>query len=183
MEGWNQAAVPFPFQERTDQSGRHQVQSVVFQAMKIVSDEFIRFTEKQSEPIGGLRARPGHGLASSRAGTGIGLSTDNFIMVLPAIFEEFRVADCARIGAAFGGTAIRSCGYWGRWIEAIKNFQSHDDRRRFQFADRSSLEEMRRIARHVRRLWKPGVKLIVGSHVQDPQEQPRLCHAIREFCS
>ena len=85
-----------------------------------VSDELIRFTKKQSEVIGGLLARPGHGFASSRAGTGIGLSTDNLIMVSPAMFEEFCVADCARIGDAFGGTAIHSCGNWGRWIEAVK---------------------------------------------------------------
>jgi hypothetical protein len=35
----------------------------------------------------------------------------------------------------------------------------------------------------VRRLWKPGVKLIIGTHVQDPHEQHRLYRAIHETCS
>jgi hypothetical protein len=35
----------------------------------------------------------------------------------------------------------------------------------------------------VKRLWAPGMKLIVGTHVQDPQEQHRLYHEIHQLCS
>jgi hypothetical protein len=34
----------------------------------------------------------------------------------------------------------------------------------------------------VRRLWKPGLKLIVGTHIQDPAEQHRVYDAIHEMC-
>jgi len=171
-----------------------------------VSDELIRFTKKQSEVIGGLLARPGHGFASSRAGTGIGLSTDNLIMVSPAMFEEFCVADCARIGDAFGGTAIHSCGNWGRWIEAVKKipnltmvdgaFSPQTDpayNKCEEFRDTLAgtgvilharlVGDYDEVISHVRRLWKPGLKLIVGTHIQDPQEQHRLYRAIHEICT
>ena len=75
----------------------------VREILSVVSDELIRFTQQRSELIGNLLARPGHGFASSRAGTGIGLSTDNLIMVSPAMFEEFCLVDCERIGESFGG--------------------------------------------------------------------------------
>ena len=171
-----------------------------------VSDELIRFTQQQSDLIGDLLARPGHGFASSRAGTGIGLSTDNLIMVSPAMFEEFCVTDCTRIGKAFGGAAIHSCGNWGKWIEVVKKipnltmvdgaFSPQTDpayNKCEEFRDAlvgtgvilhaRLVGDYDEVISHVRRLWKPGLRLIVGTHVQDPQEQHRLYHAIHEICS
>jgi len=34
----------------------------------------------------------------------------------------------------------------------------------------------------VRRLWKPGLKLIVGTHIHDATEQHGLYEAIHEWC-
>lgn len=170
-----------------------------------VSDELIRFTQRQSALIGPALARPGHGFASSRAGTGIGLSTDNLIMVSPDMFAEFCGADSARIGAAFGGTAIHSCGNWGRWIEAVKTipnltmvdgaFSPQTDSAYNRCEDfRDALVgtgvvlhvrivgDAEEVLARVRRLWKPGLKLIVGTHLQDPREQHRLYHAIHALC-
>lgn len=173
--------------------------------LAVVSDELIRFTRHQSELIGPALARPGHGFASSRAGRGIGLSTDNLIMVSPAMFEEFCVADSARIGAAFGGTAIHSCGNWGRWIEAVKTipnltmvdgaFSPQTDpayNRCEDFRDALAgsgvilhvriVGDGDEVLARVRRLWKPGMRLIVGTHIQDPREQHRVYHAIHDLC-
>jgi hypothetical protein len=170
-----------------------------------VSDELIRFTRRQSELIGPVLARPGHGFASSRAGAGIGLSTDNLIMVSPAMFEEFCDADSARIGEAFGGTAIHSCGNWGRWIEAVKKIPNltmvdgafspqtdpaynHCEDFRDALAGTGVILHVRivgdadEVISRVRRLWKPGIKLIVGTHLQDPREQHRVYHAIHDIC-
>ncbi len=171
-----------------------------------VSDELIRFTQRQTALIGKALARPGHGFASSRAGTGIGLSTDNLIMVSPAMFEEFCVADSVRIGGAFGGTAIHSCGNWGRWLGAVKQisnlimvdgaFSPQTDPAYNQCEEfRDALAgtgvvlharivgDAEEVLSRVRRLWKPGVQLIVGTHVQDPVEQHGLYHAIHELCA
>ena len=79
-----------------------------------LTDEVIRFTEEQSRRIGDRLVRPGHGFASARAGRGIGLSTDNLVMISPRAYRQFCVENDARIGAAFGGTAIHSCGDWAR---------------------------------------------------------------------
>jgi hypothetical protein len=35
----------------------------------------------------------------------------------------------------------------------------------------------------VKRLWKPGIKLIVTTHVQDPQAQHQLYHDIHRLCA
>lgn len=184
----------------------HEEPEKVKAILATVSDELIRFTRRQSDLIGAALARPGHGFASSRAGTGIGLSTDNLIMVSPAMFEEFCVADSARIGAAFGGTAIHSCGNWGRWIEAVKKIQNltmvdgafspqtdpaynRCEDFRDALAGTGVILHVRivgdadEVISRVRRLWKPGLKLIVGTHLQGPREQHRVYHAIHDICS
>lgn len=174
--------------------------------LRTLSLELIRFTERQSSLIGSALARPGHGFASSRAGTGIGLSTDNLVMISPGMFSEFCVEDSALVGAAFGGTGIHSCGNWGRWIEAVKSipnltvvdgaFSPQTDPAYNvceQFRDALAgtgvilhariVGDRTEVMSHVRRLWKPGVKLIVGTHVTDPAEQHALYNEIHAFCS
>jgi hypothetical protein len=177
----------------------------VKEILTAATDVLIRFTQKQSELIGELLARPGHGFASSRTGTGIGLSTDNLIMISPAMYKEFCVENAARIGNHFGGMAIHSCGNWGKWLEAVKEipnlimvdgaFSPQTDpayNKCEEFRDALVGTEVILHARivgepdevlaRVKRLWKPGLKLIVGTHVQDPQAQRQLYHAIHQLC-
>ncbi len=186
-------------------AGFHDHPEKVKAILAAVSDELIRFTRRQSQMIGPALARPGHGFASSCAGTGIGLSTDNLIMVSPKMFAEFCVPDSTRIGEAFGGTAIHSCGNWGRWLDAVKQipnltmvdgaFSPQTDPAYNKCEDfRDALAETgvvlharmvgdtEEVLSRVRRLWKPGVKLIVGTHVQHPAEQHQLYHAIHALC-
>jgi hypothetical protein len=169
-----------------------------------VTDELIRFTRRQSQMIGAALARPGHGFASSRVGTGIGLSTDNLIMISPAMFEQYCVADCTRIGAAFGGMALHSCGNWGRWLGAVKKiphltmvdgaFSPQTDpacNECEEFRDALAgtgvvlhariVGDAEEVLSRVRRLWKPGLKLMVGTHIQDPAEQHRVYDAIHHW--
>ena len=173
--------------------------------LAVATDELIRFTERQSALIGAALARPGHGFASSRAGRGIGLSTDNLIMISPAMFEEFCVADSVRIGGKFGGTAIHSCGRWAQWLPAVKKisnlvmvdgaFSPQTDpayNRGEDFRDALAgtgvvlhvriVGDPDEVMARVRRLWRPGLKLIVVTHVQDPRAQHQLYHDIHRFC-
>jgi len=174
--------------------------------LSALADELIRFTKTQSDLIGSALARPGHGFASSRAGTGIGLSTDNLIMVSPPMYTEFCGEHSARIGDHFGGTAIHSCGNWGRWLPAVKQirnlsmvdgaFSPQTDPAYNQCEEfRDALVgtgvilhvrivgDSEEVLSRVKRLWKPGIKLIVGTHVQDPKAQHRLYHDIHRLCS
>jgi hypothetical protein len=174
--------------------------------LSTLADEVIRFTQIQSGLIGPALARPGHGFASSRAGTGIGLSTDNLIMVSPAMFADFCAEHSARIGGHFGGTAIHSCGNWGRWLPGVKKirnltmvdgaFSPQTDPAYNKCEDfRDALAgtgvilhvrivgDSEEVLSRVKRLWKPGVKLIVGTHIQDPRAQRQLYHDIHRICA
>ena len=42
--------------------------------------------------------------------------------------------------------------------------------------------EPEEVLSRVKRLWKPGLKLIVGTHVQDPKAQHQLYHDIHAIC-
>jgi len=173
--------------------------------LSVLADEVIRFTRMQSELIGAALARPGHGFASSRSGTGIGLSTDNLIMVSPAMYLEFCGEHSARIGDAFGGTAIHSCGNWGRWLSAVKQipnltmvdgaFSPQTDpayNKCEEFRDALAgtgvilhvriVGDAEEVLSRVKRLWRPGLKLIVTTHVQDPKAQHQLYHDIHRLC-
>jgi uroporphyrinogen-III decarboxylase len=174
--------------------------------LSVLADEVIRFTKIQSSLIGAALARPGHGFASSRAGIGIGLSTDNLIMVSPAMYVEFCADHSARIGDGFGGTAIHSCGDWGHWLSAVKKIRNlimvdgafspqtdpahnHCEEFRDLLANTSVILHVRivgepeEVLSRVKRLWKPGLKLIVGTHVQDPKAQHQLYHDIHRLCA
>ena len=162
-----------------------------------LTDEVIRFTEEQSRRIGDRLVRPGHGFASARPGTGIGLSTDNLVMISPRAYRQFCVENDARIGAAFGGTAIHSCGDWARWIDAVRvNPQlmmvdaaftprtdpNYNDAAAFRaaFAGTGIVVQARMVGdpdevlARVQQLWGPGMWLIVVTYEQDQVAQHRL---------
>ncbi len=171
-----------------------------------LADELIRFTVEQSARIGDCLVRPGHGFASSGSGAGIGLSTDNLVMISPRAYRQFCAENDARIGAAFGGAAIHSCGDWARWIEAVKAnpqltmvdaaFTPRTDPNynapaafRAAFAGTGIVVHARMVGdpdevlARVRELWGPGMRLFVVTYEQDPQAQHRLYRDIHEACS
>jgi hypothetical protein len=171
-----------------------------------VSDVVIDFTKEQSELIGDALAQPGHGFASSYAGTAIGLSDDHMLTISPQMYEEFCLDNDARIGKHFGGTAIHSCGNWERWIETIKKIpnlkmvdaafspQTDPEHNTCEvFRDSLANSDVILHARLVgdpdevlsraARLWAPGVKLIVVTYVQEPRAQGKLYEDIHSLCS
>jgi hypothetical protein len=171
-----------------------------------ITEVVIRFTQQQSALIGDRLARPGHGFASSRTGRGIGLSTDNLVMISPKMYEKFCVADNIRIGAAFDGVAIHSCGDYARWLPALKKIdhllmvdaafspQTDPDPNtpetfRDAFANTGVIVHARMVGDPnevlalAKRLWTPGLKLIVVTYGQDPAAQHRLYHDLHTLCS
>lgn len=170
---------------------------VVRRLLAPLTDEVIRFTQEQTRRIGDRLVRPGHGFASARAGRGIGLSSDNLVMISPRAYRQFCIENDARIGAAFGGTAIHSCGDWARWIPAVKAnpqlfmvdaaFTPRTDPAfnsaaafRDAFANTGVIVHARMVGdpaevlARVRELWAPGMKLIVVTYEQDPARQHKL---------
>lgn len=171
----------------------------VREILSAITEVVIRFTQQQSALIGDRLARPGHGFASSRAGRGIGLSTDNLVMISPRMVEKFCVADNLKIGAAFDGVAIHSCGDYARWLPALQKIdnllmvdaafspQTDPDPNppeafRDAFVNTGVIIHARlvgdpdEVLTLTKRLWTPGLKLIVVTYVQNPAAQQRLYH-------
>ncbi len=171
-----------------------------------LTDEVIRFTQEQSRRIGGQLVRPGHGFASARSGAGIGLSSDNLVMISPRAYRQFCAENDRRIGTAFGGTAIHSCGDWARWLDAVKAnprltmvdaaFTPRTDPNynapaafRAAFAGTGIIVQARMVGDPeevlacVRQLWGPGMRLMAVTYVQDPAAQHRLYRDIHRLCS
>jgi hypothetical protein len=173
--------------------------------LPVLADALIRFTRQQTDLIGDCLARPGHGFASSRLGTGIGMSTDNVIMIAPDMFSAFFAGEIGRVGKAFGGTVIHSCGNWARWIDAVRRiphvtmmdaaFSAQIDPApnacepwRDALAGSGIVLQARpgrepeEVLQQARRLWQPGMKLIVVTLVEDPAAQHRLYHDLHHLC-
>lgn len=171
-----------------------------------LTDELIRFTREQSDHIGPQLVRPGHGFASARTGVGIGLSTDNLVMISPRAYKAFCTVNDAKIGAAFGGTATHSCGDWARWLGAVKanpelimvdaaftprTDPDYNDAAAFRdaFAGTGVIVHARMVGdpdevlEKTKQLWGPGMRLVVVSYEQDPAAQHRLYHDIHALCS
>lgn len=173
--------------------------------LAILTDTLITFVQRQTELIGDCLARPGHGFASSRNGTGIGMSSDNLVMIAPDVFAEFCVENSAKIGDHFGGTCIHSCGNWARWIDAVKQIPNlammdgafskqtdpspnpcepwrealaHSGVILHARAGRNAAETLEK----ARRLWKPGVRLIMVTYEEDPAIQHQLYHDLHNLC-
>jgi hypothetical protein len=178
----------------------------VREILSAITEVVIRFTQQQSALIGDQLARPGHGFASSRAGKGIGLSTDNLVMISPRMYEKFCVADNIKIGAAFDGVAIHSCGAYARWLPALKKIdnllmvdaafspQTDPDPNtpeafRDAFVNTGIIVHARMVGEPdevlalTKRLWTPGLKLIVVTYVQDSVAQQQLYHDLHALCS
>ncbi|MBI5031039.1 MAG: hypothetical protein HZB51_10965 [Chloroflexi bacterium] len=176
----------------------------ISEMLSAITQVIIDFTRQQSDLIGPMLARPGHGFASSRAGAGIGLSTDNLVMVSPRMYEKFCVPDNIRIGEAFGGVAIHSCGDYSRWLPALKKipnltmidaaFSAQTDPSpntpevfRDAFKDTGIVVHARIVGEpeHVigvtKRLWSPGMKLIVVTYVQDAVAQQKTYQDIHNL--
>jgi len=169
----------------------------VREVLSAVTEVVIRFTRQQSDLIGNRLARPGHGFASSRSGTGIGLSTDNLVMISPKMYEKFCVADNIAIGNTFDGVAIHSCGDYARWLPALKKinnllmvdaaFSAQTDPNpntpevfRDAFVNTGIVVHARMVGEPdevlalTKRLWTPGLKLIIVTYVPDASAQRQL---------
>lgn len=174
--------------------------------LESVADTMIAFTRKQSELIGEALVQPGHGFASSYSGAGIGMSNDDLVMISPKMYAQVCAGAHARAGEPFGGAAIHSCGNWGRWIGAVRQIPNlvmvdgafspqtdpdynNCEQWRDAFAGSGVILHARLVGSpedvlaRVKRLWKPGLKLVVVTYEQDPQRQHRLYDEIHSVCA
>jgi len=171
-----------------------------------ISDLLIEFTKQQMNLIGGAFAKPGHGFASSRAFTGIGMSDDNALMISNKMFEKYEIPEREKIGAEFGGAVFHSCGDWSGKIPVVKKIKNlvMADGAFSEETDPGSIKDLElfrdqfvntgivlnarivgdvdTILENVQRLWTPGMKLVVVTYCKTVEEQAYAYNNIHEIC-
>jgi hypothetical protein len=174
------------------------------QLLDRMSDLAITFTSEQLELLQSVVVWPGHGFASSRQFEGIGMSDDNMLMLSGTHYQELCAPAVEKFGGAFNGPAFHSCGNWANRIEqvrSLKNLKTVDGAfsaetdpapnaaEPFQtFADSGIVVNARivgdveTITHTVKKLWKPGMKLIVTTYCETPEEQAIAYEHIYQIC-
>lgn len=175
------------------------------QAMDRTADLLIDFTRAQQQLIGDALVKPGHGFASSRTFDGLGMSDDTITMLSPDLYVDMAVPAMVKAGNAFGGTVFHSCGNWSDKkadIVRIENIRMADgafskatdpganptDGYADTFAGTGVVLNARIVGdpdlveAKVRELWKPGMKLIVVTYCETPEEQEEAYNRIHDIC-
>ena len=170
-----------------------------------LADLSVEFNKAQKNLIGNSLVYPGHGFASSRKWDGLGMSDDNILMVSPEQYSTLASPSAIKVCDHFGGTAFHSCGNWTGWIDSVLNIQglrmvdaalspetdpgATDNLEIFQrFAHTGIVVNARivgnpdTIRSQVERLWVPGMKLVVVTYCNTPEEQNEAYNQIHETC-
>ena len=177
----------------------------VQQFFEILADLSIEFNNEQLKLIGNALASPGHGFASSKVWKGLGMSQDNAIMISPEQFTEIAVPAVMKISDRLGGLAFHSCGDWVNWIDAVLNIEglimadgafsaetdpnaitSYESFHKFRntgvILNARIVGNLDIIEERVKRIWTPGMKLIVVTYCKTPEEQEEAYNLIHEIC-
>jgi hypothetical protein len=163
------------------------------------------FLLRQKELIGPALALPGHGFASSRKLFGLGTSDDTSIMISNRMFDELEAPPLAELCEPFGGVFYHSCGNWEAKIPSVLKIRglvgadgafssetdpSPNDPAPFgeAFAGTGKILNLRAVGdpdvveETVRKVWRPGLRLIVNTYCKTPEEQKIAYDRIHEIC-
>ena len=133
------------------------------------------------------------------------MSDDNALMISGRQYLELAAGAVEHTGKLFGGSGFHSCGNWSDKVEMVKKIAglrmvdgafsaatdpSPNPPEPFAeaFANTGIVVNARivggpeTIAENVRRLWKPGMKLIVVTYCQNPEDQAEAYDSIYEIC-
>jgi len=120
-------------------------------------------------------------------------------------FQQFASVALARTAKDFAGTVFHSCGDWSHLAPVVKQIDglrmvdgafgaqtdpSPNDAEVFGevFADSGIIVNARivgdsaEVARQVRKLWRPGMKLIVTTYCRSPEDQQCAYEMVHEIC-
>ena len=169
-----------------------------------VAGLILDFTAEQNARLGETMVRPGHGFPSARSFPSVGLSDDNIIMLSNEMYAEIAAPSFNRIGSALGGSTFHSCGNWAGKIEPVQKLNhlfmvdgafspatdpSPNDPEPFgkAFANTGTILNVRivgsadEVVDAVLRVWNPGLKLVVTTYCETPEEQAECYDRIKEI--
>lgn len=176
----------------------------VKEAARLCTNLLKDFLIEQRKLIGDALARPGHGFASSRAFTGVGLSDDTSIMLQSDDYDDiFKELD-EELGDEFGGMVYHSCGIWEKKIDMVKGYRNivtadgaftietdPSPNRPELFGDAFAGSGIVLNARAVgnpensfaafEKLWRPNQKLIAVTYCKTVEEQEELYNRLHEM--
>ena len=179
--------------------------SAVIQLLDIVADLIIELTNIQKAKLGDCLVYPGHGFPSCRSFSGFGMSDDNIVMISSDQYREIVMPSAQKVGNSFGGPCFHSCGDWSHKIDTVKTFHNlHMVDGAFseqtdpapnppvpfseKFAETQIIVNARIVGdfevirENVEKLWRPGLKLIVTTYCQTPEEQAKAYEFIHSHC-
>lgn len=174
--------------------------------LDIIAGLLIDFNQKQMELIGDRLVKPGHGFASSREFSGLGMSDDIMIMLSPQQYSEFCYESMQKAGKPLGGPVFHSCGNWSGKAEAVRNIPGLEavdgafteqtdpdinDAPRIGetfhntgiVVNARMVGDIDTVAGKVKQLWRKGLKLIVVTYCKDSEEQEKFYNRINEICA
>lgn len=177
----------------------------VIELFNMLADLSLNFNREQEKLIGKALAFPGHGFASSVKWKGMGLSDDNAIMISPEQYTDLAVPSAQKICNPYGGIVFHSCGDWSGWIDAVLKIDglkmadgafspqtdpgATDNLEAFHaFANTGIVlnarivGDLETIEEQVKRLWVPGMKLVVVTYCETPEEQMEAYERIYHIC-
>ncbi len=178
----------------------------VLRFLDVLADLEIDFYKEQEKLIGDCLVKPGHGFASSRVFEGFAMSDDNVVMVDEETYLNLVTPSFTKLGNAFGGPVHHSCGNFSDkaqmlnkldglktsdaaftpetdphpnpaepFVEALKNSGVILNAR--MVGNPESVKET------TEKLWDDGMKLVVVTFSQSPEEQKQAYDMIHNICS
>jgi hypothetical protein len=175
------------------------------QLLDILANLSVNFNREQLKLIGNALASPGHGFASSTQWKGLGMSDDNILMISPEQYLELAAPSVEKICQPLGGPVFHSCGDWAYWSDAVLQIKGllmadgafspetdpgaiTDLEVYHKFANTGIVlnarvvGDLNTIEQQVKRLWVPGMKLVVVTYCPTPSEQEKAYNLIHEIC-
>jgi len=133
------------------------------------------------------------------------MSDDNAIMISPDQYIELAVPSVEKICSPLGGPVFHSCGDWSNWVDAVLKtkgllmadgaFSAETDPgatnqpELFQKFANSGIVlnarivgDLETIQKQLSRLWIPGMKMVVVTYCETPEEQEEAYRLIHELC-
>jgi hypothetical protein len=176
----------------------------VLKFLDMIAGLEIDFYREQENLIGDALVRPGHGFASSQVFEGFGMSDDNLVMVDEENYLNFISPSFVKLGSAFGGPVLHSCGNFSdktgifkkmrlKMVDAAFTAETDPDPNpTVPFAEALEGTGIILNARMVgdpetvkvttRSLWKPGMKLVAVTFSSTPEEQRKSYNIIHSIC-
>ncbi len=172
--------------------------------LNIIAELIVDFNKKQLQLIGDCLVSPGHGFASSRKFTGLGMSDDVMVMLSPQQYSEFCYEPMRKAGHPLNGPVFHSCGNWSGKADTVKKIpdliavdgafteQTDPDINNAEIisdvfnntgivVNARMVGETDTVVEKVRKLWNQKMKLIVVTYCKTKKEQQQCYDRIHEI--